>query len=150
MIKMNKTNEAYEMTKKIADSTREQRHVMLTERLKMISVQPEEERTQSVMGMVMGMSKLDAKRRSIFQCSLAEALTERSSEERHAIYVGRAKAGQLVPKEIDTTIYQGIVDEIHTWPTERRQKIIGDIENAYDSLNLTRPDFTKMLKKAAA
>jgi hypothetical protein len=147
---MSKTTDAYEMAKKIADSPREQRHSMLTERLTMISSQPEDERTQNVKSLVMGMSKLDDKRRSIFQCSLAEVLTERSSEERHAIYIGRARAGQLVPKEVDFNIYQGIVNEIRNWPSERRQKIIGDIEKAYDSLNLTRPDFSRMLKKAKA
>ncbi len=138
------------MTKTIADSTKEQRHAMLTDRLKLISSQPEEQRIQSVKGIVMGMYKLDEKRRSIFQCSLAEALTERTEEERHAIYIGRARAGMLVSEEIDRTIYQGIVDEVYNWPEERRHKIIGDIEKAYETLNLAKPDFPSMLEKARA
>ena len=150
MIKTSKETDAYNMTKMIADSTKEQRHSLLTDRLKMISSQPEEQRIQSVKGIVMGMYQLDEKRRSIFQCSLAEALTERTEEERHAIYIGRAKAGQLVPRDVDTSIYQGIVDEVYSWSEDRRHKIIGDIEKAYDTLNMTRPDFPSMLEKAKA
>ena len=132
----------------IADSPKEQRQSLLTERLKMISAQPEEQRVQAVKGMVVGMSKLDEKRRAVFQCALAEALTGRTEEERHAIYIGRAKAGSLVSKEIDESIYQGIVDEVYNWPTERRHKILGGLEKAYDTLNLTKPDFPKMIEKA--
>ena len=147
---MSKETDAYEMTKMIADSSKEQRQSLLTERLKMISAQPEEQRVQSVKGMVMGMSKLDEKRRAVFQCALAEALTGRTEEERHAIYIGRAKAGSLVSKEIDTSIYQGIVDEVYNWPEDRRNKILGGLEKAYDTLNLTKPDFPKMIEKAKA
>ena len=138
------------MTKMIADSPKEQRQALLTDRLKMISSQPEEQRIQSVKGIVVGMYKLDPKRRSVFQCALAEALTERTEEERHAIYIGRAKAASLVSKDIDTSIYQGIVDEVINWPEDRRHKIIGGIEKAYDTLNLTKPDFPKMLENAKA
>jgi hypothetical protein len=149
VIKMDhQKTDAYEMVKMIADSPKEQRHSMLTDRLKMISSQPEEQRIQSVKGIVVGMSKLDEKRRSTFQCSLAEALTERTAEEREAIFIGRAKAGLLVPKDVDTSIYQGIVDEVYNWPEERRSKIIGDIEKAHDKLNLTKPDFPSMIEKA--
>ncbi len=136
------------MTKMIADSPKEQRHAMLTDRLKMISSQPEEQRTESVKGIVIGMSKLDEKRRSIFQCALAEALTERTEEERHAIFVGRAKAASLVSKEVDTSIYQGIVDEVYNWSEDRRHKIIGGLEKAYETLNLTKPDFPSMIENA--
>ncbi|MHA1950585.1 MAG: hypothetical protein ACXAAO_13055 [Candidatus Thorarchaeota archaeon] len=136
------------MTKMIADSPKEQRQTLLNDRLKMISSQPEEQRIQSVKGIVLGMHKLDLKRRSVFQCALAEALTERTDEERHAIYIGRAKAASLVSKEIDISIYQGIVDEVYNWPEDKRHKIIGGIEKAYDTLNLTKPDFPKMLEKA--
>jgi hypothetical protein len=149
-IMTNHENDPYEMTKMIADSPKEQRHAMLTDRLKMISSQPEEQRTQSVKGIVMGMYKLDEKRRSIFQCSLAEALTERTEEERHAIFIGRAKAASLVSEEIDASIYQGIVDEVYNWPNDRRHKIIGGLEKAYDTLKLTKPDFSSMLEKAKA
>ena len=142
--------DAYDMVKMIADSPKEQRHSMLTDRLKMISSQPEEQRVQSVKGIVMGMYKLDEKRRSTFQCSLAEALTERTEEEREAIYIGRAKAGLLVGKEIDNTIYQNIVDQVYNWPEERRYKIIGGLEKAHDKLNLTKPDFPSMIEKAKA
>ena len=138
------------MTKMIADSTKEQRHSMLTDRLKMISSQPEEQRIQSVKGIVTGMYKLDEKRRSVFQCALAEALTERTEEERHAIYIGRARAGLLVPEEVDTSIYQGIVNEVYNWSEDRRHKIIGDLEKAYETLNLAKPDFPSMLEKARA
>ena len=138
------------MTKSIADAKPEQRQLMLADRLTMISSQPEEQRVESVKGMVIGMSKLDTKRRSVFQCALAEALTKRTEEERHAIYIGRARAGSLVSKEVDNTIYQGIVDEVFDWPQDRRDKILGDIEKAYDSLNLTRPDFPTMLENAKA
>jgi hypothetical protein len=150
VIKTSKETDAYEMTKMIADSTKEQRHSMLTDRLKMISSQPEEQRVQSVKGIVIGMYKLDEKRRSIFQCSLAEALTERTEEERHAIYIGRAKAGLLVSKEVDTSIYQGIVDEVYNWPEDRRHKIIGGLEKAHETLSLTKPDFPLMIEKAKA
>ena len=142
--------DAYEMTKTIADAPPEQRRSMLTDRLKMISSQPEEQRVQSVKGIVLGMSKLDEKRRSTFQCALAEALTERTKEEREAIFIGRAKAGLLVPKDVDSSIYQGIVNEVYNWPEEKRSKIIGDIEKAHDKLNLTRPDFPSMIEKAKA
>ncbi len=142
--------DAYEMVKMIADSPKEQRHSMLTDRLKMISSQPEEQRTQSVKGIVMGMYKLDEKRRSIFQCSLAEALTERTAEEREAIYVGRAKAGLLVGKEIDNIIYQNIVDQVYNWPEERRYKIIGGLEKAHETLKLDKPDFQSMIEKSKA
>jgi hypothetical protein len=138
------------MTKMIANSTPEKRRSMLTDRLKMIATQPEAERVQSIKGLVMGMYKLDKKRRSIFQCSLAEALTERTEEEREAIYIGRAKAGQLVDKEIDNIVYQSIVDEVYNWPEERRYKIIGGLEKAHEKLNLTKPDFQSMLDKAKA
>ena len=150
MIKTSKETDAYNMTKTIADSTPEQRRSMLTDRLKMISSQPEEQRVQSVKGIVIGMSQLDEKRRSIFQRALAEALTERTEEERHAIYIGRAKAGLLVPKEVDVSIYQGIVDEVYNWPEDRRHKIIGGLEKAHDVLNLTKPDFPSMIEKAKA
>ena len=142
--------DAYEMVKMIADSPKEQRHSMLTDRLKMISSQPEEQRTQSVKGIVMGMYKLDEKRRSIFQCSLAEALTERTDEEREAIYIGRARAGSLVSKEIDNTVYQSMVDEVHNWPEERRRKILGGLEWAYEKLKMDKPDFQLMIEKAKA
>jgi hypothetical protein len=142
--------DAYEMVKMIADSPKDQRHSMLTDRLKMISSQPEEQRIQSVKGIVLGMYKLDEKRRSIFQCTLAETLAERTEEEREAIYIGRAKAGLLVSKEIDTIIYQSIVDEIYNWPEERRHKIIGGLEKAHEKLSLDKPDFQKMLEKAKA
>ena len=147
---MSKETDAYDMTKKIADAPREQRQTMLTERLQMIASQPEEQRVQSVKGMVMGMSQLDSKLRSTFQCSLAEALTERSDAEREAIYIGRAKAGLLVTKEVDSLVYQSMVDEVFNWPPERRQKILGEIENAHEKLNLAKPDFQMMLKKAGA
>jgi hypothetical protein len=150
VIKTNHENDAYEMTKMIADSPKDQRHTMLTDRLKMISSQPEEQRIESVKGIVIGMYKLDEKRRSIFQRALAEALTERTEEERHAIYIGRAKAGQLVSREVDTSIYQGIVDEVYNWPEDRRHKIIGGLEAAYETLNLNKPDFSTMLEKAKA
>jgi hypothetical protein len=151
VIKTNsKETDAYNMTKSIADATPEQRQAMLSERLKMISSQPEEQRVQSVKGIVIGMSKLGEKRRSVFQCALAEALTKRTAEERHAIYVGRARAGSLVSKEVDSSIYQGIVDEVFDWPQDRRDKILGDIEKAYDTLNLTKPDFPMMIEKAKA
>ena len=143
-------NDAYNMTKSIADATPEQRRSMLTDRLKMISSQPEEQRVQSVKGMVIGMSKLDEKRRSVFQCALAEALSERTEEERHAIYIGRAKAASLVSKEVDILIYQGIVDEVYNWPTDRRHKILGGLEKAYETLNLTKPDFRSMIEKSKA
>ena len=150
MIKTSQENDAYNMTKMIADSPKEQRHAMLTDRLKMISSQPEKQRTESVKGIVIGMSKLDGKRRSIFQCALAEALTERTEEERHAIFVGRAKAASLVSKEVDTSIYQGIVDEVYNWSEDRRHKIIGGLEKAYEILNLTKPDFPSMIENAKA
>ena len=98
----------------------------------------------------MGMYKLDEKRRSIFQCSLAEALTERTAEEREAIYVGRAKAGLLVGKEIDNIIYQNIVDQVYNWPEERRYKIIGGLEKAHETLKLDKPDFQSMIEKSKA
>ena len=148
VIKTSQETDAYNMTKMIADAAPEQRQSMLADRLKMISSQPEEQRVQSVKGIVIGMSKLDEKRRAVFQCALAEALSVRTEEERHAIYIGRAKAGSLVPKEVDTSIYQGIVDEVYDWPTDRRHKIIGGLEKAYDTLNLTKPDFPKMIEKA--
>lgn len=150
VIKTSKETDAYDTVKMIADSTKEQRHSMLTDRLKMISSQPEEQRIQSVKGIVTGMYKLDKKRRSIFQCALAEALAERTQEERHAIYIGRARAGLLVPKEVDTAIYQGIVDEVYNWTEEKRHKIIGEIEKAHDTLKLAKPDFPSMLEKAKA
>jgi hypothetical protein len=150
VIKTSQETDAYNMTKTIADAAPEQRQSMLADRLKMISSQPEEQRVQSVKGIVIGMSKLDEKRRAVFQCALAEALSVRTEEERHAIYIGRAKAGSLVPKEVDTSIYQGIVDEVYDWPTDRRHKIIGGLEKAYDTLNLTKPDFPKMIEKAKA
>ncbi|MHA2313053.1 MAG: hypothetical protein ACXADC_12275 [Candidatus Thorarchaeota archaeon] len=145
-----KKTDAYDMVKMIADSPKDQRHSMLTDRLKMISSQPEEQRVQSVKGIVMGMSKLDEKRRSTFQCSLAEALTERTEEEREAIFIGRAKAGLLISKDVDTSIYQGIVNEVYNWPEERRSKIIGELEKAHEKLNLAKPDFQSMLEKAKA
>ena len=150
MIKMSKETETYKMIKAIADAPKEQRQSMLTERLKSISAQPEEERVQSVKGMVLGMSELDSKRRSVFQCALAEALTERSEAERDAIYIGRAKASLLVSKEIDTSIYQGIVNEVYNWPLDRRHKILGGLEKAHDSLKIAKPDFQSMLEKAAS
>ena len=143
-------NDAYNMTKSIADATPEQRQSMLTDRLKMISSQPEEQRVQSVKGIVIGMSKLDEKRRSVFQCALAEALSEQTEEERHAIFIGRARAASLVSKEVDISIYQGIVNEVYNWPEDRRHKIIGGLEKAYDALNLTKPDFPSMLENAKA
>ena len=148
MIKTSKETDAYEMTKMIADSPKEQRHSMLTDRLKTISSQPEEQRTQSVKGIVVGMYKLDEKRRSTVQCSLAEALIERTAEERHAIFIGRAKAASLVSKEIDNTIYQNIVNQVYDWPEERRHKIIGGLEKAYETLKLDKPDFHSMIEKA--
>lgn len=150
MIKTSQENDAYNMTKTIADASPEQRQSMLADRLKMISSQPEEQRVQSVKGIVIGMSKLDEKRRAVFQCALAEALSDRTEEERHAIYIGRAKAGLSIPKEIDTSIYQGIVDEVYDWPKDRRHKIIGGLEKAYETLNLAKPDFPLMLEKAKA
>ena len=138
------------MTKMIADSPPEQRRSMLNDRLKMISSQPEEQRVNSVKGIVLGMYKLDLKRRSKFQCALAEALTERTEEEREAIYIGRAKAGLLISKEIDISIYQGIVDEVYNWTEERRYKIIGGLEKAHEKLNLDKPDFQLMIEKAKA
>jgi len=146
----NSKTDAYEMTKMIADSPPEQRRSLLADRLKMISSQPEEQRVRSVKGIVIGMSKLDEKRRSTFQCALAEALTERTDEEREAIFIGRAKAGLLVSKELDTSIYQGIVDEVYSWPEEKRYKIIGGLEKAHETLNLAKPDFHSMIEKAKA
>ena len=143
-------SDSYEMVKMIADSPKEQRHSMLTDRLKMISSQPEEQRTQSVKGIVVGMYKLDEKRRSTFQCSLAEALTERTEEERQAIFIGRAKAASLVSKEIDDIIYQNIVNQVYDWPEERRHKIIGGLEKAYETLKLDKPDFNSMIEIAKA
>jgi hypothetical protein len=150
MITMNHENDAYEMTKMIADSSPEKRQSLLTDRLKMLASQPEEERTMSVKGMVVGMYKLDEKRRSVFQCALAEALTKRTEKEREAIYIGRAKAGLLVSKEVDNEVYQGIVNEIYNWPEERRSMILGDIEKAHDKLKLSKPDFQYMIDKAKA
>ena len=150
MIKTSKETDAYEMTKMIADSPKEQRHSMLTDRLKTISSQPEEQRVQSVKGMVMGMSMLDKKRRSIFQCSLAEVLTERTEEERQAIYIGRARAGSLVSRDIDNSVYQSMVDEVYNWPEERRHKILGGLEWAYEKLKMNKPDFQLMIEKAKA
>ncbi|TFG98173.1 hypothetical protein E4H12_06810 [Candidatus Thorarchaeota archaeon] len=147
---MSKETDAYKMAKTIADAPKEQRQSMLAGRLTMISSEPEEQRVQSVKGLVLGMAKLDSKRRSVFQCALAEALTERTEEERHAIFIGRARAGSLVSKEVDTSIYQGIVDQVYNWPNDRRHKIIGGLEKAYDTLKITRPDFPMMLKKAAS
>ncbi len=147
---MSQETDAYEMTKMIADSPKEQRQNLLTERLKMISSQPEEQRVQSVKGIVIGMSKLDSKRRAVFQTALAEALTERTEEERHAIFIGRAKAGLLLSKEIDTSIYEGIVEAVSDWPQEKRHKIIGGLEKAHETLNLAKPDFQLMLEKAKA
>ncbi len=138
------------MTKMIADAPPEQRRLMLTERLQMISSQPLEQRVQSIKGIVMGMNKLDSKKRSTFQCSLAEALTERTEEERQSIFIGRAKAGLLLSKEVDTSIYQGLVDEVFDWPQDRRQKILGGLEKAHETLNLAKPDFQLMLEKAKA
>ena len=134
----------------IADATPEQRQAMLTERLKMISSQPEEQRVQSVKGIVIGMSKLDSKRRATFQVALAEALSERSEEEREAIYLGRAKAGLLLSKEVDNSVYQGMVDAVFDWPQDRRQKILGELEKAHEKLNLVKPDFQLMIEKAKA
>jgi len=145
---MNQDTDAYKMTKMIADATPEQRQAMLTERLKMISSQPEEQRVQSVKGMVIGMSKLDSKRRATFQVALAEALSERSEEEREAIYLGRAKAGLLLSKKVDNSVYQGMVDAVFDWPQDRRQKILGELEKAHDKLNLVEPDFQLMTEKA--
>ncbi|MHA1137443.1 MAG: hypothetical protein ACTSSE_13240 [Candidatus Thorarchaeota archaeon] len=51
---------------------------------------------------------------------------------------------------MDTDIYQGIVNEVYDWPHDRRDKIIGGLERACETLNLTKPDFTMMIKKAAA
>lgn len=150
MIKTNEKTDAFTMIKMIADAPPEQRRVMLTERLKMISSQPEEQRIESVKGMVVGMSKLDSKRRSLFQCSLAEALSDRTEEERHSIYVGRARAGLLIPKEVDRSVYQGMVDEVFDWPDDRRQKIIGGLETAHEKLSLAKPDFQMMIEKAKA
>jgi len=147
---MSQDTDAYKMTKMIADATPEQRQAMLTERLKMISSQPEEQRVQSVKGMVIGMSKLDSKRRATFQVALAEALSERSEEEREAIYLGRAKAGLLLLKEVDNSVYQGMVDAVFDWPQDRRQKILGELEKAHEKLNLVKPDFQLMIEKAKA
>ncbi len=147
---MNHENDAYKMTKMIADSPPEKQQSMLTDRLKMIASQPEEQRTMSVKGMVEGMSKLDEKRRSTFQCALAEALTKRTEKEREAIFIGRAKAGLLVSKEMDNDIYQGIVNQVYDWPEEKRSKILGDLEKAHDKLKLARPDFQCMIDKAKA
>ena len=147
---MSQDTDAYKMTKTIADATPEQRQAMLTERLKMISSQPEEQRVQSVKGMVIGMSKLDSKRRATFQVALAEALSERSEEEREAIYLGRAKAGLLLSKEVDNSVYQGMVDAVFDWPQDRRQKILGELEKAHEKLNLVKPDFQLMIEKAKA
>ena len=150
VIKTSQDNDAFKMTKRIADAPPKQRQVMLTERLKMISSQPEEQRVQSIKGMVIGMSKLDSRRRATFQCSLAEALSERSEEERQAIYIGRARAGLLLSKEVDSSIYQGMVDEVFDWPHDRRQKILGGLEKAHEKLNLVKPDFQVMIEKAKA
>jgi hypothetical protein len=145
-----KETDAYEMTKMIADAPPEQRRTMLADRLKMISSQPEEQRIQSVKGIVIGMSKLDSKRRSTFQCSLAEALTERTEEEREAIYIGRARVSTLVSKDVDDLVYQGIVDEVWDWPEDRRHKILGGLEAAHEKLSLAKPDFHLMIEKAKA
>ena len=66
VIMTSQETDAYNMTKTIADATKEQRHAMLTDRLKMISSQPEEQRVQSVKGMVMGMSMLSALKASVW------------------------------------------------------------------------------------
>ena len=150
MIKTSQENDPSNMIKMIADAPPEQRQMMLAERLQMISSQPIDQRVQSVKGIVMGMHLSDSKRRAVFQCALAEALTERTEEERQAIYIGRAKAGLLVSKEIDSSIYQGIVDEVFDWPHDRRNKIIGGLEKAHETLNLAKPDFQMMIEKARA
>ena len=81
---------------------------------------------------------------------LAEALSERSEEERQAIYIGRARAGLLLSKEVDSSIYQGMVDEVFDWPDDRRHKILGGLEEAHEKLNLVKPDFQMMIEKAKA
>jgi len=150
VIRTSEKNDPTSMITMIADAQPEQRRVMLAERLQMIASQPLEQRIQSVKGIVMGMYNSDEKRRAVFQCALAEGLIERTEEERQAIYIGRAKAGLLLSKEIDSSIYQGIVDEVFDWPQDRRHKIIGGLEKAHDTLNLAKPDFQMMLEKAKA
>lgn len=79
--------------------------------------------------------------------SLAEVLSERPQEERQAIILGRVRAGSLLSKEDDNSIYEGMVEAVIDWPEDRRQKILGGIENAHEKLNLTKPDFQSMVKK---
>ena len=147
VIKMSQNTDSYEIVKMIADSESDQRLSMLTERMKMLGSQPEEQRVQSIKGLLEGLVKLDTKRRVSFLGSLAIVLTERLQELRLPMMISRVRAGSSLSSDANNTIYEGMIEGVIDWPEDRRQMYIGDLEKAHEKLDIDKPDFQSIVKK---
>ncbi|MHA2222448.1 MAG: hypothetical protein ACXAAO_10385 [Candidatus Thorarchaeota archaeon] len=113
---------------------------MVTERVKMIAGQPDEQRVQSVKGMVVAISKLDDKKKGPFHSSRIKAVMSLSPEERMALMVARAKAVPELPEAVDKEDTKYVFQVVKAYPEEKQQAFMAALKKAFDTAGVPMPE----------
>jgi len=136
-----------EMIKMIADAPQEQQKAMITQRLNMIAAQPDEQRVNSVKGIMMGGFKLKAKKMEAFVINRTNAMMEMEAEPKQALIVARVKAGAQVPEEVNKKDMMAIVKCAMEWPAEKRNMFMESMGQVFNKLDMPKPDFQAMMEQ---
>jgi len=137
-----------DMVKMLADAPENQRKMMLMERFKMIAGQPEDQRVESVKGILMAISKLDASKKKVFIRTRTDALIETSEDNRKKVLVARVKAGGQVPEDVNKMDILLTLNYTMQWPKEKLDMFMAGIKAAYEATGMTMPDVKSMMEKA--
>lgn len=136
-----------EMIKMIADAPQEQQKAMITQRLNMIAAQPDEQRVNSVKGIMMGGFKLKAKKMEAFVINRTNAMMEMEAEPKQALIVARVKTGAQVPEDVNKKDMMAIVKCAMEWPAEKRNMFMESMGQVFNKLDMPKPDFQAMMEQ---
>jgi len=136
-----------DMIRMLADAPEDQRKPMLAERMKMIASQPEPQRVQAVKDILIGVSKLDPKKRKDFVRTRTNLIAESPAEMRKTIQSARVKAGALVPEEVNQSDMMAILEVCQEWPAEKHQMFLHNLGAVFKELGMQMPDVNGMMRK---
>lgn len=135
-----------DMIKMIANAEEEDRKKMLMERLSMIASQPEEQRVKSVKTILLGISKLDPKKKKAFIRTRTNVLMDAPPKVRTAIQKARVKAGSQVSEEVNQSDMMEVISTCSEWPEEKCRRFKQNLGKAFKAEGMEMPDMDKMMK----
>ncbi len=136
-----------DMIRMLADAPEDQRKTMLSERIKMIAAQTEPQRVEAVKDILIGVSKLDSKKRKDFVRTRTNLIVEAPADMRKTIQQARIKAGGLVPEDVNQSDMMAILEVCQEWPAQKHQMFLQNLGSSFKELGMQMPDVNSMMRK---